>query len=1062
MKTLLIIESPNKIHTIDSIFRANKSAFLPLLNVDSLNDVKIVATIGHFVDLNLDNGNKGFKIMGQNVYPDWKFAPDKLPKLNSNLVPELEAADTILLGSDDDREGERIASEVLMLIDKRKISTAGKQIYRIRTSEITERGFLKSLSHKTTGLNNNTVNASVARLLTDLEYGYTISTWGRNVIKESIEKAPDEKTKLERLAFVSTYKNEIQHFAAGRVKSFALDQIGLRCDEIKNYVEKNWFTINPLVHTVLFSQFATNLPGTNLVSGTVQYLDKQNAENALRQIGANFKVDNVADLAHTVQAKAKPLILPDIPSKNLSNGSATKQLCAQEIYEAGLSTYPRTENRYVSVDFLEQAVPAWGEMLAKIPNLNGEVWAVKPDEKYINDGTKDAAHECYRVVDITLNAYEFTRAMCDHLFAAGDPKWQEVASHLAPHIQSIRQGNFQPLITADKQNAKYYLHLKDLLQLYSDLRTGTLKMLTNPPEYEKAEVQLSSQQTPSEKFKATLSQRTKQGYLFLNKGVYQIDENTVFTPSVDDDATVSDIAETHNFFKTHPTVVADNFNVTDVTNNNSIIKARKTRKPSLMSNDELVKIMTEKEIGQPSTRDGIIADITDTKTGPKGEKGKQAEKPKRGVIRIEPSKTQGNLFDLTPFGDYQYRLIREHLPNFVNADLTKTFEQQLSAIEDGKETAGRAVLAVIDDIDSSILKPYNWYTYDAKQEVRAVKSMELPDEHCPFCGAPVFTNGVYWFCRNEANCPLIKSWQAKLQTDPTLQKKYPDGIHQVVLGKIADFDFQHRCGPHNFPNRFVDEKHTKSVACPVCAKIAEKPTTYNCPFCGQPVIEREETYYCSAKCPDTAKYKGYLAKKDRLSQELCPEDNFPKLLSKDGKTTYCLNRKHWPQTAAVAGLKCPFCGGPVGLKNGNYVCLNQCPDTAQYKGYLAKAENVGTICQEHGFYQVKTKDGGFICLADWKQNKTIPQATVSKIKCPACNQPLKENAKMYFCDNPKCLTYKAEEFNKWHHNYAVYKASIVAGEFCPRHPEIPMQLSKSGKKYCAVDFVLPRQKTQLK
>lgn len=1043
MKTALVIESPNKIHTIEEIFHADKATFLPLLEINNLNDLKIVPTIGHFLDLNLKDGKKGFYLKDNKIVPEFAYSEKKTSNIYNNLIPALSEADTIFIGSDDDREGERIASEVLKLMDDKNINKVNKRIYRIRTSEITKNGFIKSLSNKEIGLRKSVVDASIARLISDLEYGYTVSTWARNTFKKRVQDAKTPAELTEWMKFNIANKDHIKHSSAGRVRSYALEKIGERCDEIKNYVPRNWYTINPIIKSVVFTQTATSFKAADVNNGAIQYKTLEDAKANLVNIGSTFNVDNTSDVKNVTAARAKPLVLSDIASKNLSNGSKTKQLCAQEIFEAGLSTYPRTDDRYVSLDFVNEALPIWEKITLGAPGVKAE----KPEEKWINDGSKDAAHECYRTVDIDLDNYNFALKMCAHLAAAVSPDWTQVANQLVNFKDDVLNRNYENIAKQLPQFKNYFLYLKDLNQLYSDLRTGTVRMLTSAPTYLKADVNVSSQKTNSETFKANLSERLTPGYLALTNDTYdgqtlnlsrfQVDEDEM------DDADNSNLAEIVNYFKANKLVTAENFNILDGAN--SILKARTTRKPTLMTNDELVRIMRDNEIGQPSTRDGIIADISDT----------DDKTSKKGVINLKKSK-QGNAFDLTDFGYKQYQLLRTEIPFFVNENNTRQMEQKLKAVEEGKADSNELILAQIAEINNSILAPYNWYNYDSKNEIY-VKSVYINSGLiCPYCHKRLLSNGVNLFCDN-ADCPLVKKTKDMWAKDEKMQKAYPNGVEKAFVAKVDDVA-ETTCPTHK--TLMLKNKDGKAY-CLICYQTKTK-TDYQCPYCAQSVVVWKDAYYCVNACEKTKEYKGWIMKVAQASQEICPTHHFPKFVTKSGKDV-CLAEV---SVTTPTTYNCPYCAGPVVVKNENYNCVNVCETTKPYKGFILKLAQAGEICKEHNFPKIKGKTQEY-CLYDLKNKVQQSQEKHATEKiCPICNQNLFEDNYTIFCDNKKCASYPGKAIYDANHekNWAIFKKNIVPGVFCPKHPQIPMQVSKQGKHYCVVDILLAKiaQKTAKK
>lgn len=115
MENILIVESPNKAKTI--------SQWLP-------KDKWIVfASNGHIK--NLPKQQYSISLENDKVNAKWEILPDK-KKLIEQLKEQLSKAKNIYIGTDDDREGERIALDV---VEHFKV----KDYYRVLFHEITKK-----------------------------------------------------------------------------------------------------------------------------------------------------------------------------------------------------------------------------------------------------------------------------------------------------------------------------------------------------------------------------------------------------------------------------------------------------------------------------------------------------------------------------------------------------------------------------------------------------------------------------------------------------------------------------------------------------------------------------------------------------------------------------------------------------------------------------------------------------------------------------------------------------------------------------------------------------------
>ena len=113
-ETLVIVESPSKAKTIKK--------YLP-------KGYEVQATMGHLVDL--PKSRLGVDLEN-NFEPDYIKVRGKAPLINS-LIKEAKKADTVLLATDPDREGEAISYHLAHLL---KIDPQSK--CRIVFNEITK------------------------------------------------------------------------------------------------------------------------------------------------------------------------------------------------------------------------------------------------------------------------------------------------------------------------------------------------------------------------------------------------------------------------------------------------------------------------------------------------------------------------------------------------------------------------------------------------------------------------------------------------------------------------------------------------------------------------------------------------------------------------------------------------------------------------------------------------------------------------------------------------------------------------------------------------------------
>lgn len=160
-RTLMIVESPNKVKTLKS--------FLP-------PEYDVVASVGHIAGIR-DGGeywntgicpSKGFEA-------DYALLPDKAKRVGE-IKAMAKAADRVVLASDPDREGEAIAWSLAKFLSIPK----GKAV-RCSFHEITRKAVLDALASPSS-VDEDLVHAAHARQKLDKMLGYRLSPMARKAV----------------------------------------------------------------------------------------------------------------------------------------------------------------------------------------------------------------------------------------------------------------------------------------------------------------------------------------------------------------------------------------------------------------------------------------------------------------------------------------------------------------------------------------------------------------------------------------------------------------------------------------------------------------------------------------------------------------------------------------------------------------------------------------------------------------------------------------------------------------------------------------------------------------
>ncbi|MEZ0325291.1 MAG: type I DNA topoisomerase [Fimbriimonas sp.] len=170
-KKLVIVESPAKARTISSYLGS---------------DYEVEASIGHIRDLapNAKGVPEEFRKkwwadyavdVDNNFEPFYEVPPEKMAQVKK-LREAMKGKDTLVLATDEDREGEAISWHLLKVLKPGK----GVEIKRIAFHEITKNAILEALEHPRQ-VDECLVEAQETRRILDRLYGYTLSPvlWSR-------------------------------------------------------------------------------------------------------------------------------------------------------------------------------------------------------------------------------------------------------------------------------------------------------------------------------------------------------------------------------------------------------------------------------------------------------------------------------------------------------------------------------------------------------------------------------------------------------------------------------------------------------------------------------------------------------------------------------------------------------------------------------------------------------------------------------------------------------------------------------------------------------------------
>ena len=313
---LVIVESPAKAKTIEKYLGDGH---------------KVLASYGHVRDLPPKDGSvdpdKGFAMK-------WAANRDKAKQLKA-ISDAAVKADTLILATDPDREGEAISWHVQEVLAKKK--ALPDHVQRVTFNAITKSAVTEAMGHPR-DLDRDLIDAYLARRALDYLVGFTLSPilW---------RKLPGARS-------------------AGRVQSVALRLIVDREREIELFKPQEYWSV-----AAMFEQAGTPFKG-RLVKFDGKKIDrmtigeKGEADAAKAAVEAgHFTVESVEQkpLSKNPPPPFTTSTLQQEAARKLGYSASHTMSLAQRLYEAGAITYMRTDGVQMAGEALGAARKAIAE-----------------------------------------------------------------------------------------------------------------------------------------------------------------------------------------------------------------------------------------------------------------------------------------------------------------------------------------------------------------------------------------------------------------------------------------------------------------------------------------------------------------------------------------------------------------------------------------------------------------------------------------------------------------------------------------------------------------------------
>jgi DNA topoisomerase I len=355
---VVVVESPSKAKTINKYLGPG---------------YEVLASFGHIRDLPAKDGSvdpdNNFKML-------WEIDPQSQKRVN-DIAHALKGADTLILATDPDREGEAISWHVLEALNEKK-ALKGQKVERVVFNAITKQSVTEAMRHPR-AIDGALVDAYLARRALDYLVGFTLSPvlW---------RKLPGARS-------------------AGRVQSVALRLVCDRELDIEKFVAKEYWSIVAKLETPRGDAFEARLVGAD--GQKLQRLD----------IGTGVQAEDIKSALESAKftvasVEAKPARRNPPPpfttstmqqeaSRKLGFAPAIAMRMAQRLYEGveidgettGLITYMRTDG----IDIAPEAIADIRSMIGK--NFGAQYVPGAPRTYQNKSKNAQEAHEAVRPTD---------------------------------------------------------------------------------------------------------------------------------------------------------------------------------------------------------------------------------------------------------------------------------------------------------------------------------------------------------------------------------------------------------------------------------------------------------------------------------------------------------------------------------------------------------------------------------------------------------------------------------------------------------------------------------------
>lgn len=369
-RILLIVESPNKIKSLQSFLPKNYIVMASVGHITELKDG------GNYFNTGIDPNN-GFKV----TYAVDKDKQDIVKKLKE----QVRLADKVILCSDPDREGEAIAWSLKEVLD-----IPAKKYERATFHEITKNAVLKAIENPRK-IDKDLVDAAHARQKIDKMLGYRLSQIARN---------------------------EVGAKSVGRCQSAGLRLIVNREEEIFHFVPETYgeINLNFIKDKIPFKAKYYGESGKEVKKPSIEYCEGIIKDTLTKVVnGIPLCVQEV--IHKNKNSNPKPPFTTSTFQQEVSSklgiSVETAMKYAQKLFEGldvngqhiALITYIRTD----STELAEEFIPVLKDYVI---NTYGKSYYAPLRKVKQGENVQDG-HEAIRPVDLSMTPEELSKKLTD-------------------------------------------------------------------------------------------------------------------------------------------------------------------------------------------------------------------------------------------------------------------------------------------------------------------------------------------------------------------------------------------------------------------------------------------------------------------------------------------------------------------------------------------------------------------------------------------------------------------------------------------------------------------------